>query len=1555
MAVDLATDFTQFSLTGASINNPTSIQFGADGRLYASQQDGTIKIFTVQKSDTGYNVVATETINLVKAIPNHNDDGTLNSAVTTRQVTGLVVAGTAAAPVIYVGSSDPRIAVSSDSGLDTNSGMISRLTLNTATGQWDKVDLVRGLPRSEENHSVNGLQYDKATNTLYVAVGGNTNMGAPSSSFGYLPEYTYSAAILKVDLTAIDAMPIKIDSSSGTPQKYIHDLPTLNDPTRADDIETVFGGNDGLNMAKIVAGSPVQIYSPGYRNPYDLVLAADGKMYVMDNGPNRNWGGLPVIGPNGITNQAVEGGPTKGDTLHLASEGYYGGHPNPIRANGPAAGLTESDGDPNDGVLDGALMPVGQLPSDWNQVVASINPKEAVYKHPGGDIPALWTNGQSTNGLTQYVASTFEGQLKGDLFTVGYGGTLYRLDLSSDGRTVQAVSTISVGGTPLDVIAQGDDAPFAGTIWVAKYGADSITILEPRASSTPPPSNDDDGDGLSDTIDHFALDPLNGMGTVIRAGETMSWSFSAADSNTPGPTNSLFGIGFTGLMVDNSTPYQGLYAIENITPGGAAGVVTIDDVAGGTALGALNTQREAFQFGVTTDDNVERFTVVSDLDNPFDMIVHPTDNQSQGIYIGTGDQKTYLSITAHANGGAGGIEVLYENGDVVNRTVYSATGLIGSAAATDKITFYLDVDVVAGTVKPRWTYTTNNGTQTLGGEGTAVTLTGDLLTALRGDYMVDSKASGLAVGLMSTSAGEGGPFTATWDNIRILAAPAASPTEGGAAIKIHPGGLLEASSYNANSFEITNTGEKNITSVTFDTRSNLLPGIVFDPAGTAGDTVAKNLKIDTAGATGAFQPASTDYSAFSAPINGGYNVMRVNFNSAVSGGFNPGETVKFSVDVDPLNIKNSGVDGDAGSVSGLEMTGTTVTVTYSDGTTQTTRLMGDGSKGGGAATLSDDILAAPTLTLAGKSSGQVGVTSATQSVQVTGAANQTVTVMIMTGGSGNNVTPTSAFDANKAVAVAYQQVLLGSDGKGSLNINVPAGNPLYLAAAINGGAAGYGLVSAPLVVAMSAPPTSTYVNLTSGSDIYTAPNDGNFVIQGLAGNDSITTGAGNDLVNGGAGNDTISTGGGNDIIEVTGASAGNDAINGGAGTDVIRATANGTYIRLSALSGVEQISANGFTGVQILGTAGNDNLNLAGVTLSGITKIDLGSGSDTLIGSGGNDLVVGGAGNDTISTGAGADIIEVAGTSAGNDMIDGGAGTDLIRATANGTIIRLASITGVEQISGSGFTGVQVAGSNGNDNFNFSAVTLTNISAIELGSGNDTLVGSAANDTIIGSRGNDVLGGGEGNDTFILGVGAGVDTINGGNGIDTLLANGADAKIYWGNLSSIETITATATNVVILGTAGNDVINHAVLPWSGIALVDGGAGADTITGGAGNDRMAGRAGADILGGGLGADDFVYFAAGDSRSTGVDTINGFVSGQDQLDLSAIDASTLVTGNQAFTFIGAGGFTKAAGQVRYDATSFAGETHVYADTNGDGKADMDIRLAGTLALATSDFLL
>ncbi|MEM9730205.1 MAG: hypothetical protein AAF997_16620 [Myxococcota bacterium] len=295
-----------------SVSLSTSLEFGPDGRLYVMQLDGTLGILTIQRNGPDdYVVVSAEEVLAIKSIPNHNDDGS-DDGGTSREATGITVEGSATNPIVYATSSDARIGgPSGDTDLDTNSGVITRLTwigsdIDDPQGYWDAVDLVRGLPRSEENHATNGLEWVLVGSDAYliVAQGGHVNAGAPSKNFAWHTEYALSAAVLAVNLTQLESLPILNDGS----RQYVYDLPTVDDPTRANvngvadpndpaydgvDLNDPWGGNDGLNQAKLVPGGPVQIFSPGYRNAYDLVLTVGGAVYVTDNGANGGWGGLP--------------------------------------------------------------------------------------------------------------------------------------------------------------------------------------------------------------------------------------------------------------------------------------------------------------------------------------------------------------------------------------------------------------------------------------------------------------------------------------------------------------------------------------------------------------------------------------------------------------------------------------------------------------------------------------------------------------------------------------------------------------------------------------------------------------------------------------------------------------------------------------------------------------------------------------------------------------------------------------------------------------------------------------------------------------------------------------------------------------------------------------------------------------------------------------------------------------------------------------------------------------------------------------------------------------
>jgi serralysin len=97
-------------------------------------------------------------------------------------------------------------------------------------------------------------------------------------------------------------------------------------------------------------------------------------------------------------------------------------------------------------------------------------------------------------------------------------------------------------------------------------------------------------------------------------------------------------------------------------------------------------------------------------------------------------------------------------------------------------------------------------------------------------------------------------------------------------------------------------------------------------------------------------------------------------------------------------------------------------------------------------------------------------------------------------------------------------------------------------------------------------------------------------------------------------------------------------------------------------------------------------------------------------------------------------------------------------------------------------------------------------------------------------------------------------------------------------------------------------------------VLTGALGNDTLTGGLGLDRMNGGGGRDVF-------DFNRVVDTGHTLATADVISGFVHGGDRIDLSTLDANASVTGNQAFTFIGAAAFSgNATGQLRFESACF-----------------------------------
>ncbi|MBB5535166.1 M10 family metallopeptidase C-terminal domain-containing protein [Rhizobium giardinii] len=185
--------------------------------------------------------------------------------------------------------------------------------------------------------------------------------------------------------------------------------------------------------------------------------------------------------------------------------------------------------------------------------------------------------------------------------------------------------------------------------------------------------------------------------------------------------------------------------------------------------------------------------------------------------------------------------------------------------------------------------------------------------------------------------------------------------------------------------------------------------------------------------------------------------------------------------------------------------------------------------------------------------------------------------------------------------------------------------------------------------------------------------------------------------------------------------------------------------------------------------------------------------------------------------------------------------------------------------------------------------------------GANTIMGTALNDKIDGKGGNDRLEGGDGHDDII--GGSGNDVIKGGNGHDTLKGGTGDDRIF--------------------GEAGGDVIS-------------GGLGYDVMSGGVGTAR----------------DTFLFENHHTSKVANPDVITDF-TGWDRIDLTGIDGNTKVSGNQDLTWIGTKGFSGHAGETRF--VKDQSDTYVYADINGDKKADFAIHFDDALSLRDDYFAL
>jgi len=277
------------------------------------------------------------------------------------------------------------------------------------------VPLVTGLSQSNSGHTVNGLQFDN-NGDLLINSGSTTNAGVASLQFGGLPESPLSGATLKAATSRPDfnGHVTYIDVVSGLPD---------NDQRHGEQV-------------KVAPGSHVTVQASGLRNPYDLVYTRAGRLYSTDNGPNHNFGpastGMSTQGPD----------PEQPDELLLVEAGNYYGSANRSR------GLFDA----RQAIYRDTLLP--SLPDTFTQ--------------------ALTTLTSSTDGILEYTARTFGGQLDGQLIVQKWLGPAQRLKLSADGRSVIEQQTLLPDTGALD-LAQGP----GGVLVAIDFSNNELEVLAP--------------------------------------------------------------------------------------------------------------------------------------------------------------------------------------------------------------------------------------------------------------------------------------------------------------------------------------------------------------------------------------------------------------------------------------------------------------------------------------------------------------------------------------------------------------------------------------------------------------------------------------------------------------------------------------------------------------------------------------------------------------------------------------------------------------------------------------------------------------------------------------------------------------------------------------------------------------------------------------------------------------------------------------------------------------------------------------------------------------------
>ena len=731
------------------------------------------------------------------------------------------------------------------------------------------------------------------------------------------------------------------------------------------------------------------------------------------------------------------------------------------------------------------------------------------------------------------VALSLEATVTGG--SVTFVGMASYLDASGDvlGTVLTGVGTVNVG-TPLynaltgapgaPTVAFGITSTDFGSGGSFNIGLQDLSLSKPVGADPDPfaLAGDLDGDGTINSADN----DIDGDGT-LNLDDRTAYDNGASGIPTFTVTSPIV-LDFSALA-DGATPFKGGFTGLAQTSNGSAELNYANNTAeGGTAPATVQGGRLVFQ--TTNDDTADAdsgFTFLADtegksfifagtFDNPvFGATDLPTFSQYGLLLSLTGaDGVTGANFLKLVTGNPGGSLELSGPGGFsgppkpplpagVTQTNYAQVALSLEATVTGgSVTFvgmasYLDASGdVLGTV--------------LTGAG-SVNADTPLYNALTGA----PGAPTVAFGITSTDFGNGGSFNIGLQDLslskpeEVIVEPA-GPNFGlevlatlSAADGIATGGSygqgvvgsatldvmstvnnIQSSNFSANSFKVTNTGTKKIAAVFIDFREALFGNSVIDTDGSSGDSTAKEFQTDSgATETAAFFDASNAkvyYLPGEPPLPnttgtgkasaGGFRGLLLKAGTD-GGGFESGETVGFSGDMDPnslAGLMKSGENGvdtnaisswDVGGISGAEIAGSKFFVLFDDGTTASGVLGNSGTQAGAIGKAVQGQAEVPVTIEVNGGSGVYGAGGVAPTIVVSGTPGQLVQVVLAKGlqpvtndmaGVGGTTGPKSLVEARLAIthpdfpvsnAFDFQtlEVTIGSNG----TVIVPTGALTY--------------------------------------------------------------------------------------------------------------------------------------------------------------------------------------------------------------------------------------------------------------------------------------------------------------------------------------------------------------------------------------------------------------------------------------------------------------------------------------------------------------------------------